>query len=136
MRIISCKRPSVKHINKNIIEKNVTGTIIEQNGAYVVSYNDVFYRIHPSSLKTQGVRRVYAKDELNRWFIYDRVIAEERRQMPPMYIPFKPKFECIGNIITDNGVTYFKIKKSYNPHDVDSKVQAIKEIENENESCE
>lgn len=116
---------------KVIKPEKLNGTIVEIDRNFYVWCNNTHYKIHVSSYNTQGVRKVYAKDDNDRWFTYDRVIIEDRRRMPKNYVPFKPGFECIGQLIEDNNKQYFKISKSYNPKEVGSKTKAIKELEDE-----
>lgn len=127
---IKPKQSLSRAVQKNVIYSNVKGTIIESNGGYFVDVKNVLYKIHPNSLDTKDVRKIYAKDELDHWLMYDRVIKDDRRRMRP-YIPFKPSFECIGNIVKENdGIQYFKIKRSWNPHDIDERDSALNEINN------
>lgn len=137
MPILSIKPKAVTKtkVQKNVITNNIEGTIVEVNNSYFVEVKNVLYKIHSTSLDTKDVRKVYTKDDLGHWLIYDRVIKEDRRRMKP-YLPFKPTFECIGSIVKeDDGIEYFKIKKSWNPRNIDERDSALKEIEDGN-ACE
>lgn len=131
----SFKPVNIKHKESvsSIFKKAVTGKVIEKciDGTffYFVLDGEIKYPISKDSYITKKKKIVYFRDN-NRWGCIIRLIKEDRVQMPPVYLPFRPGYEVVGDIITENLKHVFKIKGCYKPNS-SQKAEILKEIENE-----
>lgn len=128
----------VKHKENvtSIFQKAVIGKVIEEcideTFFYFVLVGEIKYPISSDSYVTKKKKIVYFKEKNNKWGSIIRLLKEDRVQMPPAYLPFRPGYEVVGDIITENLKHVFKIKGCYKPNSA-QKAEILKEIENEEE---
>ena len=139
---------AIKTINKkknvpvvSIFKKHTIGVVIEEcnehSSYYFVLCDNIKYTITPNSYITAKKKVVYFKDYVTQkgistWACIIRVMKEDRVSMPQAYLPFRPGYEVVGNIVLDHGKHVFDIKGCYKPNS-NQKIEILKELENEEE---
>lgn len=118
----------------SIIEKSISGKVIEEciddTFSYFVLVGDKKYSISEDSFITRKKKCVYYKEKNGKWACVIRMLKEDRVSMPSAYLPFRPDYEVIGDIVNNKGKFVFNIKGCYKPNS-NEKVIILKEIENE-----
>ena len=101
-----------------IIQSNIRGIVIEENGTIKVKIDDNIYDITEDSYDCKGKKEVWYKnirDKHGKYICIIRAI-DDRKAMDERFIPFRVGLPCTGDLIKESfNKPKFRIKKCINP---------------------
>ena len=124
---IEKKETSNDNVKHQIVRKDVIGVVwINEKANYFVKNNAILYPIHLDCYSCKNKDRIYTRKLHNYRRIYIiRNVNEYNECNLNLFLPFAPGCIVSGDIVSNNNIKYFYIKKCWLDYDNDESHLAI-----------